>query len=177
MASLDATVGGLNSNSYVTRAWANDYLTTERLYTSVWTAASTANQDASLIWATRLLDEVVDWHGGIADHDQALGWPRYGAVDRDGRFLDSDIIPRDIMQVTADLALELLKRDRSEEATLPGLGFDEVGIDVIKIKVGKQATVGIIPDWIATKLNHYGIVDPDALGPGGGPSNVKLRRT
>jgi hypothetical protein len=71
---LDATVGGVNANSYATRAEADTYFTNHPLF-DTWDAIIDADQEALLIHATRLLDQF-DYIGDVATTTQALQWPR-----------------------------------------------------------------------------------------------------
>ena len=72
---LDATAAGATSNTYITLADAELYYET-RLHVSDWDNANDADKGAALVWATRLLDEWMDWDGSNYDDDQALRWPR-----------------------------------------------------------------------------------------------------
>ena len=79
-ATIDATVGGENSNSYATLAEAQAYFD-ERLNVDSWTAASTDTQNRSLIQATRIIDASYEWQGERASSTQALDWPRDSVYD------------------------------------------------------------------------------------------------
>jgi hypothetical protein len=107
MATLDATVGGAQSNSYVTASDATALLSA-RLGTDAWDDADSADQEASLMWATQLLDEQVTWYGTPTTTTQALAWPQTGQVDHLGRPVPSDIVPVVIQRATATYALALL---------------------------------------------------------------------
>ena len=52
---IDATVGGIASNSYVSLEDANTYFST-RLHAETWTSASDADKEAALITATNIID-------------------------------------------------------------------------------------------------------------------------
>ena len=56
MPSLDATVGGASSNSYVSVATADTYFD-ERVGASAWTAETTDEKERALIQGTRRLDQ------------------------------------------------------------------------------------------------------------------------
>ena len=110
--SLIVTVGGHDSNSYVTLEEANTYLTEYRLHAAEWSAAPGGDLDreAALRWATVLIDSYFNFDGTINDQEQALRWPRYGAFDSDNRLIKQTLIPQDIKNATAELAYELIKR-------------------------------------------------------------------
>jgi hypothetical protein len=103
---LDATVGGAASNSYVTRAGAQLYMDT-RTDVSAWTAAADADKDRALIMATYRLEQE-EYLGAIRSYDQALKWPRGGLTDEDGRLYDPDAIPAPIQRACTALALAIL---------------------------------------------------------------------
>jgi len=127
---LDATPGGIASNSYVTVADATDYLN-ERLNTQPWYATPEdvtlqAQREAALITATRLLDEQIRWLGTPTYPDQALGWPRSGLSTASGGPLDATVVPATVQRATSYYALGLL-RDTSESATTTSSSTVEAG--------------------------------------------------
>lgn len=86
--SFDATVGGANSNSYVTLAYA-DSLFENMLLPNAWDSAVPDDQQRALMTATQWLEEF-DYIGTVATLTQALKWPRFGwKVDSQGN-LDED---------------------------------------------------------------------------------------
>jgi hypothetical protein len=140
---LDATVGGPSSNSYLTVAEADAYFDT-RLFSTVWTSATTQQKEAALIQATRTIDAKVTqpwtfenlpdgftirrvallgpdqkaftvWNGEPASSTQALAWPRTGMVDKLGNELADDVIPQGLKDAVCELALLLLQSDRTVE--------------------------------------------------------------
>jgi hypothetical protein len=160
---LDATVGGVNSNSYVTLAAATAFLQ-ERLHTDPWFAlggipAAQAAQAspwlmldgsdqriAALLSATRLLDEQVCWHGQPLTLTQALAWPMSGQVDHLGRNVPSTSIPVVVQRATAYYALALL-RDQSEAVTA------STGTAAVKsLKMGE--TTVVYQDAASTAVAH-----------------------
>lgn len=130
MATLDATIGGSASNSYVTVATATALLG-QRLYTDAWLEADATDQAAALMWATDLLDSQVVWYGQPTTLTQALAWPQTGQRDHLGRPLPSTVIPTAVQQATALYALSLL-----EQAP------PEVGTSTLEVGVVKSRKVG-----------------------------------
>lgn len=173
---LDATVGGASSNSYLTEAAAGSILTDDRLYVTAWSGAVSASREAALRWATRLLDQHFTFAGSPTTTTQALRWPRFGALDLDGRLVDSDAIPLPISRATAELALELLKRDRSAESDLTGLGISEAKVGSIAVKVSEESELALIPRGIIDSLIPLGTIN-EVAGAGKGTAVLKLRRT
>jgi len=154
---LDSTVGGANSNSYISLADAETYHDT-RLHNDAWNNASTPDKTIALMWATRLLDEWVEWDGtkvGLIA-DQALRWPRYGVYYRDGETIGSDIIPQFLKDATAELAKDLLAADPTADADTKG--FSEIQIDVLRLKIdaADRDSTSVISDAVKAMVEPYG---------------------
>jgi len=113
---IDATVGGVSSDSYIDVATADTYHTL-RLHNTEWAAASTSDKEVALKWATRILEGQC-WTGTKADivTPQALQWPRIEVEDPDENVLASTTIPVFLQYATAELAWQLLIADRTAES-------------------------------------------------------------
>src|SRR5688500_3618315 len=97
---LIATPGAANANSYCTIAEANAYHEAH-LYAEAWTEGDDEKRIPALIWATRLLDEQMQWRGYPSTLEQALRWPRSWVPDRDGQvFIDNAIVPTFLKHAT-----------------------------------------------------------------------------
>jgi hypothetical protein len=114
---LDATVGGANSNSFITVERADEIAEYDVLERTTWTLASADDKIRSLVSATRQLD-ALPWVGERATTTQALAWPRTDA-EINGRTIASDEIPREVEEGTYELALALLREAESGTATSP----------------------------------------------------------
>jgi hypothetical protein len=154
---FDATPGGASANSFCTVARADDILTGMRKADALWVAATTASKEAHLIWATRMLVSCVAWSGGIASTTQALPLPRHGQVDRDGREYASNAIPKPAEEATAELAVFLLRRDRTKESGLLGQGITAASAGSLSVTVDpSQGQVDLIPSYIGTIIRDIG---------------------
>jgi len=145
--------GGTGSDSYASLTEADVYFYT-RLFTGDWTDAETADKEKSLKWATRLLDERVQWNGSIASNAQALRWPRTGVVDQDGRTVSHTSIPDFLINATSEFAIRLLETDLS--ADREGMGLDRVMVDKMRIYYDKADRPGVIPEYVRDMIRHYG---------------------
>ena len=106
---LIATPGSPVANSYCTVAEAGLILS-ERLHTSAWDNATTLDREKSLMWATRLIDDLAHWSlRPTAPLTQALWWPVVGALDVYGNPILSTVIPGFLKRATAEYALALLE--------------------------------------------------------------------
>lgn len=102
---IDATVGGVSANSYITVA-EGDAFAADVLGTVAWTAATDDNQIRALLAATARLDEL-QWIGERAATTQRLAWPRTGAECGEKSYAD-DVIPAEVKRGTFELANLLL---------------------------------------------------------------------
>lgn len=152
---LDATVKGPSANSYLTVAEA-DALLAQRLYVSKWTAAVNATKEAALQWATNLLDQGFNWEGSPTTVEQALRWPRGGTFDSDHYYFEQNTLPDLIKRATAELALELVKRDRVSDPDLLGLGFVEAKVGSLNIKIDPGMVLSLIPRHIVLMVAPLG---------------------
>ncbi len=167
MPTVIITPGASNANSYCSRADGDAYHEAH-LYASAWTGATADQKDAALIWATRLLDEQVEWSGYAASNEQALRWPRYEVLDRDGRFyFPHDAIPTFLTYATAELARHLLAGDRTQERSI---GIQSVTADTVSVEFDKHDIKPIVPPSVFSLVRAYG----EVIGPHGG--TVKLER-
>jgi len=142
---LDATVGGADSNSYITRANAQLYFDT-RTGVAEWTDAAVADQDRALIMATSRLEQE-EYEGSIPDADQALKWPRSGLTDEDGRLYDDDAIPAPIERACCELALAFLK----DEVSLGDTGleaFQHVQVGPLQVTPRVAPPAGGLPQQV-----------------------------
>lgn len=170
---LDATVGGASANSYADEADGDAYHE-GRLFATDWTGASTADKEAALVWATRLLDMHLDWQGGKYTLTQALRWPRFGALDRDGELIDSAILPTSLIEAVSELARLLIIGDRTLEAGTEGL--QRLKVDVIDLTFDKLDRIGTIPDEVYQMVSHLGRLVVSSTT-GGRVAPVPLLRT
>lgn len=170
-----ATPKAADANAYLTEAEATAYLTNGRLHTETWVAASVSDREKAIIWATRMLDSLINWYGSIRTLTQALAWPRSGVSDRDWRYYDYDLIPTPIKQATAELAFLLLSKDRSLEPSLLGQGISQLTIpEVISLTITPSAVVPFISDSVMNMLLQLGELSMGVKT--GGARVVRLER-
>lgn len=186
MVVLDATPGGATSNSYTDRTFALDHLTTARLYGTAFSGASVADQDASLIWATRLIDTGWCFDGSPTYANQALAFPMSGLVDRYNRYVDSTTIPLLVQQATAEFADYLIQQNvfavTTPSTTAGGAVLTKQKLDVLELGYslstssgsggsgGTSGTVAIdsIPRMVIQYLSQWGALKPHTQADGGG---------
>ena len=104
---FDASVGGANSNSYVTLAAAEAYFL-GRLDVAAWDSADgDDDKESALMMATARLD-LESYSGAIVTTTQRLQWPRSWVPNRANGFYSSTAIPQPIQDATCELALRIL---------------------------------------------------------------------
>lgn len=99
-------------NSYVTADGAEDYFS-DRLYSTAWTDATTAQRERALVMAARAMDGQ-NYAGSVTNDSQAMAWPRSGVYDRERRAIDSAVVPQAVKDAQCEVALALLKEDPAD---------------------------------------------------------------
>lgn len=168
---LDASWGSTTANTYCTIAESNVYHE-KRYHTSDWLDASiitTAMKNASLVWATSLIDKLFLWDGVKISQTQSLGCPRDGAVDIEGWMVDMTTKPAWITEATAEYAYRLIQEDLLENADnrlgstgssdLSGFKEIKVGSITLKSSIGESQNQSSNPSRILP-LSVYVIIKP-----------------
>lgn len=104
-----------NAESFISVADANARHTA--FGNTAWTGADSV-KEAALRKATAYMEQAYrsEWRGTKLLRDQALSWPRYGAVV-DGWTVESTLVPTEVANACADLALRALADDLNEDLT------------------------------------------------------------
>jgi hypothetical protein len=159
-ATIDATLSGASSNSYVTLAAANSYFETVPS-SSTWTDKTDDQKNRALISATRWIDSL-NFYGDRCDEGQALKWPRNN-YDIDGVELECSLIPNDIKYATYELA-RALANDTSAITSSTGTDglYDEVQLGDLRVKYNtKTQATGMVNNifdvypWLQSYLGAY----------------------
>lgn len=139
---FDSSIGGANSNSYVSVEDADDYFETS-IGKPNWSSLSVTDKQKCLIESTRLLDTLIKWKGFIKSDQQALMWPRSYVPNPDSRYdnletvlesyISDDIIPKDVKNATNELAYSLISNNgfQSEENELSSLKVGPISLDFL----------------------------------------------
>jgi hypothetical protein len=139
---VETGAGLANANSYASLGDADAYHQAH-LHADDWLAATVETKSAALVWASRLLDEAVDWHGVKAVTLSGLRWPRAGVADRDGVPLQSNAIPPALRHATAEFARHLIANDRTTEPAEKGVRSIAAGGIAIALDPGDRP--GLLP--------------------------------
>lgn len=130
---LNATIGAVDTNSYVTQAEATAYFD-DRMHASAWIAFN--DKDKVLITASQMLDWFFNWKGTKASSTQFMQWPRSEAYRPDGTLIVETILPPELKIAVYELALVSLSTDRMQDDPLAGIG--ELKAGSLKIKAGPE---------------------------------------
>ena len=132
--------GKSDSESYISVADASNYHTVRG--NTAWAALATdALREAALRKATDFMRQVYRsrWQGYKVNEDQALDWPRYD-VEVEGYAVDSDIVPTEVKNACAELALRASAAELNPDLT-QGVAREKVGqIEVEYDKASPQLT-------------------------------------
>jgi hypothetical protein len=115
-------------------------------------------KERACLWATRMLDEHMEWFGSRRTREQALRFPRSGITDADGEFLDYDTIPLLLQRATAELALVFLQRNLFAQPDLLGLGISDATVGPLSVKIDSSQQEAVIPDNILAMLRPLGLL-------------------
>ena len=114
------------AESYITVAEASTYHSNRG--NATWAAlTSDAVREQCLRKATDFMRQAYRsrWQGYKVNEDQALDWPRYG-VEVEGYAVDSDIVPTEIKNACAELALKASAAELNPDLT-QGVLSEQVG--------------------------------------------------
>ena len=125
-----------------------------RLHVETWTNADDDTKEAALMWATRLLNDLINWAGYKTSQGQALRWPRNFVYDLDGYLLDSGTIPDFLKSATSEYARNLIDSDLTEGNAMAG--FKSLKIDVLEMEIDKYSQAATIPPAVWDMIKQYG---------------------
>jgi len=176
---LDSTIGGTNSNSYISVAESDAFFEFHPDGSS-WLSLSENDKESFLVTSTNRLDQL-KYSGKPTDSPtQRLQWPRQFARNRDYEYLDegyrpdlyygeseeslyylpTDEIPKELQDATCELAIHY-KRKFNEEYDLTDLQYETYS----KLNVGGvslELREGLTDDRLPTKVKRI----LRSIGPG-----------
>jgi hypothetical protein len=129
---VETGAGLPNSNSYASLEEANDYFSTHPYYSDNWDNLGIPDRERFLMSSTFQLDVLITWEGDIVSATQALGWPRTGVTDQEGRVIPSNVVPKQVKIATFEMAVFSSKGDPYAPSSTAGL--DRLKIDVIELE-------------------------------------------
>lgn len=152
---LITTPGAVDANAYVSLAEADAYMETV-LHASEWWDANDDDQKAAIAWATRLLDQQINWYGTKTTETQSLRIPMvWNIVDPDGYEISDLIVPVFAKNATSEFAKHLIIKDR----TLPSdtFGFKRLRAGQLEMEMFRLDQPTVIPDSVWQMIKYYGM--------------------
>jgi hypothetical protein len=149
------TAGSATANSYVTLADAIQYHDDRPPAGTTWAdalAAGGGTVNRALIWATKLLDQLVDWRGWRVDTTQALEWPRSGLLYPNSTSVPTTVIPVQLQEATAEFARQLLADDLGGEAGSEVQGLKKLKTGSLELEFKDSVARETVPDTVVTLL-------------------------
>ncbi len=147
-ATLVATIGSATANTYVTLAVADQYHDDRPPAGTTWANASDDQKNEALLWATLLLDRLVDWEGWVVDDVQALLWPRVGLTYPNGFYVPSTVIPIQLQRATSEYARQLLVSDRAADSAVETQGLLSLRAGPVSLTFKDSVTAKVVPDAV-----------------------------
>lgn len=149
---LIATAGAADANAYLTAAEFATYLTERPQVPASVTAASTASREAALIMATRMMDAYQCFTGAAATSTQALLWPRTGMLTKTGFALDSSVIPQQLKDATAELAIAMLVSDILADSDVAVQGITSISAGPVSLSFKQDIEARGLPTIVTSLL-------------------------
>lgn len=143
---IDAGVGGLGPNSYLTKANADAYFD---LHFTPNPFLEAQNPLILLTHSTRLLDFYMDWDGVRFQDEtlQSLEWPRFDVLD-----VLTTIIPQRVKDAVCELASYLAVNGVSTDLA----EVDKIRVGPITIDLDSDGSGFLLPPQVTRMLNHLG---------------------
>lgn len=150
-ASINATAGAADANSYITLAEAQDFADTD-IDSAEWDSATEDQRIRVLITATRTLD-LVGFVGSRATTTQALAWPRTDFDTTEKTYAEGEI-PAEIKLAQWEIAKALLAdvvlygSTAGDTPLIPGIpntGLKRVKLDVMEVEWKPDAQSRVTP--------------------------------
>ncbi len=167
---IDATVGGIASNSYETALEAQAYFDA-RLPVAGWDDAD--SQDVLLAMACRTMENFAQslkllvkpgggiaayyvisrqWTGLPASPTQKLSWPRVGMFDQNGNPIPSTVIPQQLKDAQSEFAGQLGNADRTLDNDVVVQGITAIKAGSVALNFNRQVFAQVIPDAVLNLL-------------------------
>jgi hypothetical protein len=153
ISSLVTTVGASNANAYVSLAVADQYHSDRPAVGTTWSSATDVDKMQAILFATKLLDDLVEWTGWVVTETQALLWPRTGMWYRNGYSVSTTIIPTELQEATAEFARQLLVADRAADSDVETYGLESFKAGPASLSFNLDyVTAKVVPDLVVHML-------------------------
>lgn len=156
VSTLVATAGSASANAYTTVAFADQYHLDRPAVGTTWSTATTDQKTSALLWATKLLEQYIEWYGFVTSSTQALLWPRTGLISFNKETsLDDSTVPIQIQWATAEFARQLLVADRAGDSAVETQGIKLLKAGPIRIDFKDDVKAKPIPDVVINLIPDF----------------------
>jgi len=153
VSTLVTTAGSASANAYCDLAFAEQYQLDRPAVGTTWSAATADQKNASILWATKLMDALWIWEGFPTDAIQALLWPRHGILKLNGwEYVDIHTIPVELQRATAEYARQLLASDLAGTSDIETLKITSMKAGPVAFSFGSGVTAKPVPDTVFTLI-------------------------
>lgn len=139
---IDASVGGISSNSYITLVEANTYMEAVPWFASTWDGLTDAVKNSWLVFSTRSIDRM-KFQASRYDTDQALEFPRTITDDQ----TDEGDMPQKVKDAQCEMIIYLYNHmstdDGSPEREIEALGVGRGALN-IKFKLSERPEYNLV---------------------------------
>jgi hypothetical protein len=149
------------ANCYVSVETADEILSVNPH--SNWSIVDFDTKGKLLMWATRILDQRVEWYGRKMHGTGWTAWPRCGARDREGFAIDDNVVPRQVQIACALLADHLLTGN--PELVNTSSNLKSLQVDVIELQFDTNKAPDKYPVEIKLVLSGLGRINMGRGGP------------
>lgn len=145
------TPGAANANSFVSLAEFTTYIADRLHVPAAVVAATEAQKQSALIWATRLMNGLC-YIGTATVSTQSLKFPMTGLTASNGYALSNAVIPQELKDATMELAFLLLQSDRTLENAVSVAGLTKLKAGPVELGFKDSIEVNIIPSGVKDLL-------------------------
>jgi len=146
------TAGSAAANSYASAAEADQYDDNRPAASSsdTWATATATQKTEALLWATKLIDRLVEWTGSAVDATQALQWPRIGMVKPTGfEHVGEMTIPQELKDATSEYARQLIAdATRTDDYEVESKGIKSLRAGPVTLEFSSTASAKALPDAV-----------------------------
>jgi hypothetical protein len=146
--------GLTTANTYVTEAEADLYFEIIPEYADTWADYSPAVKEQKLRFATRVLDARTQWEGQKTVDASALRWPRCRVMNRDGIWVDDNVVPQAVKDATCELARILDQEDITTGQDVENLR--RIMVDVVELEYQEGRSQSRVPQYLNYILRGIG---------------------
>lgn len=150
------------ANAWASREHVASYAEIDPHHGPAWLALTQEQQERGIVYATRFLDERVDWAGERVHPLSGTRWPRRNVRDRDGALIPDNIIPKQLKDATAAFAMFLITQDATRDDAANILQRVKADVVEVEFKAGSYGIARVVPAHLESMLLGLGLLRTQA---------------